>query len=98
MKRKICALAMTAAISLSLLTMPALAAETSFKDVSGHWAEAAIAAVVEQKLFQGTSEDTFSPDESMNRGMFVTVLGRFAEGMGYKAAGAPSFTDVAADA
>ena len=94
MKRKICALAMTAAISLSLLTTPAFAAEASFKDASGHWAEEAINAVVEKKLFNGTSEDTFSPDLSMNRGMFVTVLGRFAEGMGYQMSGTPAFTDV----
>ena len=98
MKQKICALALTAALSISLLTIPAFAAETSFKDVSGHWAADAIASVVEKKLFNGTSEDTFSPDASMNRGMFVTVLGRFAEGMGYPVSGTSTFSDVAADA
>lgn len=98
MKRKICALGLTAALSVSLLTTPAFAAETSFKDVSGHWAADAIASVVEKKLFNGTSEDTFSPDASMNRGMFVTVLGRFAEGMGYEVSGTPTFADVPADA
>ena len=98
MKQKICALALTAALSISLLTTPAFAAETSFKDVSGHWAADAIASVVEKKLFNGTSEDTFSPDASMNRGMFVTVLGRFAESIGCEVSGTPAFSDVAADA
>ena len=98
MKRKICALAVTAALSISLLTTPASALETSFADVSGHWAEEAVSAVVEKGLFNGTSEDTFSPDVSMNRGMFVTVLGRFAEGMGFEVSGTPAFEDVPADA
>ena len=98
MKRKICALGLTAALSISLLTTTAFAAETSFQDVSGHWAAEAISAVVEKKLFNGTSEDTFSPDASMNRGMFVTVLGRFAENMGYEVSGSSTFSDVAADA
>lgn len=98
MKRKICALGLTAALSMSLLTTAAFAAETSFTDVSGHWAAEAISAVVEKKLFNGTSEDTFSPDASMNRGMFVTVLGRFAENLGYTVSGASTFSDVADDA
>ena len=98
MKQKICALAVTAALSISLFTTPAFAAETSFTDVSGHWAEEAVSAVVEKGLFNGTSEDTFSPDVSMNRGMFVTVLGRFAEGMGFEVSGTSAFEDVPADA
>ena len=32
-----------------------------------------------EKLFSGTSATTFSPDEAMTRGMFVTVLGNKAE-------------------
>lgn len=95
MKQKICALALTAALSTSLLITPAFAAEVSFTDTSGHWAAQAISTVVEKNLFQGTSEDTFSPDVSMNRGMFVTVLGRFAKSMGYDVTGTPAFTDVA---
>ncbi len=98
MKRKICAFGLTAALSISLLTTSALAAETSFKDVSGHWAEQAVGAVVEKKLFNGTSEDTFSPDASMNRGMFVTVLGRFAENLGFTVSGTSTFSDVSDDA
>ena len=50
-----------------------------FTDLDGHWARDYIAVAVEQGLFAGTSDTTFSPDESMTRGMFVTVLGRLAQ-------------------
>lgn len=96
MKRKICTLALTVALSLHLFVTPALATAVSFKDTVGHWAAEAISAVVEKKLFQGTSADTFSPNTGMDRGMFVTVLGRFAQGMGYEVSGTPDFSDVAA--
>ena len=32
-----------------------------------------------EKLFSGTSSTTFSPEEPMTRGMFVTVLGNKAK-------------------
>ncbi len=50
-----------------------------FLDVQGHWAEDAIAFVTERGLFQGTSEQTFSPNQPISRAMFLTVLGRMAE-------------------
>ncbi len=49
-----------------------------FTDLSGHWAKNAAAAVVSRGLFTGTGETTFSPDDPMTRGMFVTVAGRFS--------------------
>lgn len=49
-----------------------------FSDTQNHWAKDAINYVVEKGLFNGTSGNTFSPDLSMTRGMFVTVLGRLA--------------------
>lgn len=94
MKRKICALALAFAMLISLSSVSALAAAVPFKDTAGHWAEEAISSVVEKKLFQGTSGDTFSPNAGMDRGMFVTVLGRFAQGMGYTVSGTSAFTDV----
>ncbi len=47
-----------------------------FSDTEGHWAEAYIDRVAELGLFNGTNADSFSPDGTMTRGMFVTVLGR----------------------
>ena len=48
-----------------------------YTDVSPtSWALSGIRYVVEQGLFQGTSNSTFSPSMSMNRAMAVTVLYR----------------------
>ena len=52
--------------------------DSAFTDVSNHWAKDAINYVTDKALFNGTSATTFSPNEGMTRGMFVTVLGRMA--------------------
>ena len=50
-----------------------------FTDVpSGAWYYNAVAYAYANNLFSGTSETTFSPEVSMTRSMFVTVLGRLA--------------------
>lgn len=49
---------------------------TPFNDVVSHWAEKSIAATVDAGLFKGVSENSFQPNGTMTRGMFVTVLGR----------------------
>jgi hypothetical protein len=52
---------------------------SKFTDITaGHWAYEFIKFAVENGLFNGTSETTFSPGLAMDRGMFVTVLGRLA--------------------
>ena len=55
----------------------------------------AITYVSDNKLFQGTSETTFSPDTAMTRSMFVTVLGRL-DGADVSKYTAPTFADVLA--
>lgn len=51
----------------------------TFQDVGPeHWAYAAIEEAAATKLFYGTSATTFSPNQTMERGMFVTVLSRLA--------------------
>lgn len=47
-----------------------------FKDIKNHWAEEDIIFVALKNLFSGIEKEIFSPDTSMTRGMFVTVLGR----------------------
>lgn len=47
-----------------------------------HWAKNYIEYSIEQGYFKGTSDTTFSPDDSMTRGMFVTVLGRYEQSKG----------------
>ena len=67
-----------------------------FTDILDHWAKEDILAAAESGLFTGTSGTTFSPDMTLSRGMFTTVLWRMA---GSPAAeGARTFTDVAEDA
>jgi hypothetical protein len=51
-----------------------------FDDVSKNdWFHDAVNFVVSRGLFKGTTENNFSPNLSMTRGMFVTVLGRLHE-------------------
>ena len=57
------------------ITVPAI----SFTDINGHWAKSSIEYVVGKKLFSGVSDRLFGPDETMTRGMLVTVLGRAYE-------------------
>ena len=51
---------------------------TPFKDVSNQWYADSVKFVYSHSLFKGTSSTTFSPNSTMTRGMFITVLGRFA--------------------
>lgn len=52
---------------------------TSFTDITNHWAKKNIEFVVSRGLLTGTSATTFSPDVAITRGMFVTALGRLAK-------------------
>ena len=57
--------------------------ELPFKDVkAGAWYEESVKYVYENKLMLGTTDDTFTPDGTMTRAMFATVL--------YRMAGSPS--------
>ncbi len=54
-------------------------AQIPFTDVSpNQWFYDAVNFVYAKGLFNGTAETAFSPDLNMSRGMFITVLGRFA--------------------
>lgn len=93
--KKICSLLIAAALVVGMLPAAAMATEKNFTDTAGHWGEEAITYAVERGLFQGTGGTSFSPDLPMDRGMFVTVLGRFAALLGHETAGGVSrFADV----
>lgn len=54
--------------------------ENPYVDVpQGAWYYDAVEYVATEGLFAGTGPDTFSPNASMTRAMFVTVLGKFAQ-------------------
>ncbi len=48
----------------------------TYKDTANHWSKDAISFTSVRDIFKGTSEDEFSPDKSMTRGMIFTVLAR----------------------
>lgn len=99
--RKGLASLLTTAMLAGILPTGALAAEAvSFSDIQGHWGQQAITDVVNAGLFSGIDADTFDPDGSMTRGMFVSVLYRLSEKLdGPAPTGADaSFQDVSADA
>ncbi|MEA4895476.1 MAG: S-layer homology domain-containing protein [Oscillospiraceae bacterium] len=51
---------------------------SDFSDVKGSdWFYQAVSFVTANGMFNGTSTATFSPNGTMTRGMFVTVLGRY---------------------
>lgn len=85
MKRKIVSAALACALAASL-SVPVLAADLTFSDVpSDHWAAQPILEMTEQGLFSGTTTPvngvgTFSPDSTMTRGAFITVLTRWLFG------------------
>ena len=75
-KRIICLLLV---LAMAAAMVPAVsAADHQIHDIVGHWAEPDILWVMDMGLFNGTSATTFVPNGSMTRGMFVTVLGRYA--------------------
>ena len=65
----------------------------SFDDTQGHWADTdgSIDFVSSRELFKGTSDTSFSPEQTMTRGMIVTVLHRLEN---TPKGNAPAFGDV----
>lgn len=59
-------------------SIPVYVAALPFEDVGDEWYADSVRFVYENGLFMGTSDNTFSPNNRMTRGMFITVLGRFA--------------------
>ena len=69
----------------------------AFSDVpAANWASEAVTFAAARELFSGTSETTFSPDETMSRAMLATVLYRL-EGQPEQTA-ASAYSDVSSDA
>ena len=84
-------------LMLLSITACAAAADSGFRDVAADvWYSDSVAYVKDNGFMGGTEENLFSPDATMNRGMFATVL--------YRMAGSPAvtgtadFSDVSADA
>lgn len=78
-KRTALALALLAVIAASFALTASAASVSDFTDVkSGAWYYDAVSYVASRGLFSGTTTTTFTPNGVMTRGMFITVLGRYA--------------------
>lgn len=78
MKKKVLSVLLSAFLLISTASLPASAASVKqFTDVKAtDWFYDAVDYATSNGLFSGTSDTTFSPEQPMTRGMFVTVLGR----------------------
>ncbi len=77
--KKILSLFLALALLLCPTVTSASAASTNFTDVpADSWFADAVEYASGQGLFSGYTDNTFRPDVAMDRGMFVTVLGRLA--------------------
>ncbi len=97
MKRGI-SVVLSALLLSTMSVVPSMAAEQVYTDVpADSWYYEAASYTAEKGLFSGTGNGQFSPDKTMTRGMFVTVLGRM-DGGAENTTAAGGFTDVDADA
>lgn len=106
MKKRMISMILAVCMAFTMLPLEAFAAfanekaaQSAYQDVgSGAWYEDAVRYVSENGLFSGTGGNRFSPNGTMSRAMYVTVIGRMV-GVDIKQyAGATAFSDVPADA
>ena len=90
MKKNIMAVLLAFVTLLTLSTTVVLAADATFSDTSGHWAESAIDTWSEHGVLLG-SDGEFRPNAPITRAELAAVLNRV---MGYTATTDAAFTDV----
>ena len=94
MKRKALSLVLAFAMAVSLFTVGASAAEPTYGDTAGHWAEASIERWSGYGIIQG-SNGKFDPDGQLTCAQLATILARLLKLPAAKDAG---FIDNPADA
>lgn len=94
MKRKALSLILAFAMAVSLFTVGASAAEPTYGDTAGHWAEASIKRWSGYGIIQG-SNGKFDPDGQLTCAQLATILARLLKLPAAKDAG---FIDNPADA
>lgn len=94
MKRKALSLILAFAMAVSLFTVGASAAEPTYGDTAGHWAEASIERWSGYGIIQG-SNGKFDPDGQLTCAQLATILSRLLKLPAAKDAG---FIDNPADA
>lgn len=66
----------SALLSICMLLAAIATVSAAYTDIEGHWAKDYIEEATTLGLFGGVSTTEFAPNDTMTRGMFVTVLGR----------------------
>ncbi|NLT58570.1 MAG: S-layer homology domain-containing protein, partial [Clostridiales bacterium] len=92
-KYRILAMLLSAALLLSLLVLPAGAAELT--DTADHWAEDVIDTWVGHGVLTGYPDGSFGPDNRISRAELAKLLNAV---VGYQSRGSAVFVDVPADA
>lgn len=94
MKRKLLSIFLAFAMSVSLLTVGASAAEPTYGDIAGHWAEASIERWSGHGIIQGNN-GKFNPNGQLTCAHFAAILARLLKLPAAKDAG---FSDNTPDA
>lgn len=71
--------------------------DSSFDDVTGHWAEREITAVYQAGIVKGFPSGLFMPDDPVTRAQSVTMINRMFNRGPLQGLTGPSFTDVPSD-
>lgn len=84
--------AMVAQILYNLEGQPTVTGESTFTDVSGHWAANAIAWAQETGVVSGYGNNTFRPNQAVTREELAQMLYNYAAHMGYDLTAAGNLT------
>lgn len=88
--KKILALLLALTMTFSLVTVSAAAAETTYSDTKGHWAESSIDRWSDLGIVQG-NHGKFTPDGNLTRGQMAAIMARLLK---LPAAESAGFSDV----
>lgn len=103
MKRRLISMLLCACMVFNSVSTLAYATEQGtnqiFKDVSpNNWFYNSVMQSANENIFSGINKDTFSPNDSMTRAMYVTIMGRIAQVDKNYSINNFSYTDLKADA
>ena len=74
MKRKLLSMLLSVCMVAATVTVMAFAADSSYSDTDGHWAEAAINRWSDAGVVKGVTGDTFNPNGDMTRAQAAQVF------------------------
>ncbi|MFW6358911.1 MAG: S-layer homology domain-containing protein, partial [Chroococcales cyanobacterium] len=70
---------------------------SEFKDISGHWAEVFISALVERGLISGFPDGTFKPEANLTRAEYAAIIAKTFDLPRQLGANTAGFSDVPSD-